>query len=104
MSGVNPQGCEVHPFKAPSTEKLDHDFTWRSTRHLPARGGNGVFNRSYYEEVLVVRVHEDILARQKVPPEVVTKRIWEERYLARQASSSSSSSCTSRRTSSATDS
>src|SRR6185503_954415 len=80
MSGVNPQGCEVHSFKAPSTEELDHDFMWRSMRRLPPRGGIGVFNRSYYEEVLVVRVHQEILARQKIPPELVTKRIWEERY------------------------
>jgi PPK2 family polyphosphate:nucleotide phosphotransferase len=80
MSGVNPQGCEVHSFKAPSSEELDHDFLWRSTRRLPERGRIGIFNRSYYEEVLVVRVHEEILARQKLPPKLVTKDIWRERY------------------------
>lgn len=65
MSGINPQGCEVHSFKAPSTEELDHDFLWRSMRRLPARGMIGIFNRSYYEEVLVVRVHPEILQSQK---------------------------------------
>jgi PPK2 family polyphosphate:nucleotide phosphotransferase len=80
MSGLNPQGVEVHSFKAPSNEELDHDFMWRTTRRLPERGRIGVFNRSYYEEVLVVRVHEDILARQKIPPELVTKSIWDERH------------------------
>ena len=79
MSGVNPQGCQVYSFKAPSPEELDHDFLWRTTRCLPERGRIGIFNRSYYEEVLVVRVHEAILARQKLPPELVTKRIWDER-------------------------
>ena len=69
MSGVNPQGCEVHAFKAPTAEELDHDFLWRSTRTLPERGRIGIFNRSYYEEVLVVRVHPEILARQKLPPD-----------------------------------
>jgi PPK2 family polyphosphate:nucleotide phosphotransferase len=80
MSGVNPQGCQVYSFKAPSSEELDHDFMWRTTRGLPERGRIGVFNRSYYEEVLVVRVHPEILARQKVPPALVTDKIWKERY------------------------
>ena len=80
MSGVNPQGCQVFSFKQPSHEDLDHDFLWRCLRHLPERGRIGIFNRSYYEEVLVVRVHEEILARQKLPPELVGKRIWEDRY------------------------
>jgi PPK2 family polyphosphate:nucleotide phosphotransferase len=80
MSGVNPQGCQVFSFKAPSSEELDHDFLWRTTRCLPERGRIGVFNRSYYEEVLVVRVHPEILARQKIPASLVTDRIWKERY------------------------
>ena len=80
MSGVNPQGCQVYSFKSPSAEELDHDFLWRTTRCLPERGRIGVFNRSYYEEVLVVRVHPEILARQRIPPSLVTKRIWEERF------------------------
>ena len=80
MSGVNPQGCEVHSFKAPSTEELDHDFLWRSARALPRRGHIGIFNRSYYEETLVVRVHQNILARQQLPGEIVTKNIWRERF------------------------
>ena len=80
MSGVNPQGCEVHPFKAPSSEELDHDFLWRTTRLLPRRGHIGIFNRSYYEETLVVRVHQNILARQQLPRELVTKDIWRERF------------------------
>lgn len=80
MSGVNPQGCQVFAFKTPSAEELDHDFLWRTTKCLPERGRIGIFNRSYYEEVLVVRVHPEILGRQKLPPEVVTKRIWRERY------------------------
>jgi PPK2 family polyphosphate:nucleotide phosphotransferase len=79
MSGVNPQGCQVYSFKQPSPEDLDHDFLWRYVKCLPERGRIGIFNRSYYEEVLVVRVHEEILMRQKLPPEVVGKRIWEER-------------------------
>jgi PPK2 family polyphosphate:nucleotide phosphotransferase len=79
MSGVNPQGCQVFSFKAPSSEELDHDFLWRTTRCLPERGRIGIFNRSYYEEVLVVRVHQQILAGQKLPAELVTKRIWKER-------------------------
>jgi len=80
MSGVNPQGCEVHAFKAPSSEELDHDFLWRTSRVLPRRGHIGIFNRSYYEETLVVRVHQNILARQQLPPALVTKNIWRERY------------------------
>jgi len=80
MSGINPQGCQVFAFKKPSDEELDHDFLWRCTRCFPERGRIGVFNRSYYEEVLVARVHPDVLARQKLPPELVTKRIWRERF------------------------
>ncbi|MGH8680474.1 MAG: polyphosphate kinase 2 family protein [Burkholderiales bacterium] len=80
MSGVNPQGCEVYSFKQPSNEELDHDFLWRCVPCLPNRGHIGIFNRSYYEEVLVVRVHPEFLAAQKLPPELVTRRIWEERY------------------------
>jgi PPK2 family polyphosphate:nucleotide phosphotransferase len=80
MSGVNPQGVQVFSFKAPSSEDLDHDYLWRCLRCLPERGRIGIFNRSYYEEVLVARVHPEILERQKLPPELVTKRIWEERY------------------------
>jgi PPK2 family polyphosphate:nucleotide phosphotransferase len=79
MSGVNPQGCQVHAFKAPSTEELDHDYLWRSARALPERGRIGIFNRSYYEEVLVVRVHPAILGGQHIPPGLVTKHIWKER-------------------------
>ena len=80
MSGVNPQGCEVYSFKQPSNEELDHDFLWRCVPWLPNRGHIGIFNRSYYEEVLVVRVHPEFLAAQKLPLELVTKRVWEERY------------------------
>lgn len=79
MSGVNPQGCQVFSFKSPSSEELDHDFLWRTSRCLPERGRIGIFNRSYYEETLVVRVHPPILAGQRLPPELVTKSIWEER-------------------------
>jgi PPK2 family polyphosphate:nucleotide phosphotransferase len=80
MSGVNPVGCQAYAFKAPSDEELDHDFLWRTNRCLPERGRIGLFNRSYYEEVLVVRVHPEILKRQKLPPERVTKDIWKERF------------------------
>jgi PPK2 family polyphosphate:nucleotide phosphotransferase len=80
MSGVNPQGVEVHAFKAPSSEELDHDFLWRTSRVLPRRGHIGIFNRSYYEETLVVRVHQNILARQQLPRELVSKNIWRERF------------------------
>ena len=80
MSGVNPQGCQVVSFKQPTSEDLDHDFMWRYMRRLPERGRIGIFNRSYYEEVLVVRVHEEILKRQQLPPELVGKKIWDERF------------------------
>lgn len=80
LSGVNPQGCQVSSFKAPSSEELDHDFLWRCQKHLPERGRIGIFNRSYYEEVLVVRVHEQILKAQKLPQELVTESIWDERF------------------------
>ncbi|MFN0066261.1 MAG: polyphosphate kinase 2 family protein [Limisphaerales bacterium] len=80
MSGINPQGCQVFSFKAPTSEEQDHDFLWRCLRHLPERGRIGIFNRSYYEETLVVRVHRELLARQKLPPRLVTKRIWRERF------------------------
>jgi PPK2 family polyphosphate:nucleotide phosphotransferase len=80
MSGVNPQGCQVSSFKAPSSEDLDHDFLWRCQKHLPERGRIGIFNRSYYEEVLVVRVHEAILKSQKLPEKLVTKDIWDDRF------------------------
>ena len=80
LSGLNPAGCQVFSFKAPSAEELDHDFLWRTSRCLPERGRIGVFNRSYYEEVLVVRVHPEFLEGQKLPPGVVTDRIWKERF------------------------
>ena len=80
MSGVNPQGCDVHSFKAPSAEELDHDFLWRTNRCLPQRGRIGIFNRSYYEEVLVVRVHPELLARQKLPASHNAKEIWRQRF------------------------
>src|SRR5882672_11454306 len=79
-SGINPQGCQVTSFKQPSSEELDHDFLWRYMRNVPARGQIGIFNRSYYEELLVVKVHEQLLARQKMPPSLVTKKIWKQRY------------------------
>jgi PPK2 family polyphosphate:nucleotide phosphotransferase len=79
-SGLNPQGVDVHSFKAPSTEELDHDYLWRSARVLPERGRIGIFNRSYYEEVLVVRVHRPILEAEKVPPELIGKHIWKQRF------------------------
>jgi PPK2 family polyphosphate:nucleotide phosphotransferase len=80
MSGINPQGVQVTSFKAPSAQELDQDFMWRCVVHLPERGRIGIFNRSYYEEVLVVRVHRELLERQKLPRELVTKRIWQERF------------------------
>jgi PPK2 family polyphosphate:nucleotide phosphotransferase len=80
MSGVNPQGCEVYSFKQPSVEELNHDFMWRSNRRLPERGHIGIFNRSYYEELLVVRVHPDILKNERLPEELITKNIWQDRY------------------------
>ncbi len=79
MSGVNPQGCQVFSFKQPSSEDLDHDFLWRYAKCLPERGRIGIFNRSYYEEVLIVRVHEHVLRQQRLPPPLLTKRIWDER-------------------------
>jgi PPK2 family polyphosphate:nucleotide phosphotransferase len=79
MSGVNPQGCQVFSFKQPSAEELDHGFLWRYAQRVPERGRIGIFNRSYYEDVLVVRVHDAILRAQRLPPELVTKRIWDER-------------------------
>ena len=81
MSGVNPQGCQVFSFKQPSAEDLDHDFMWRHSRCLPERGRIGIFNRSYYEEVLVVRVHQNILQAQRLPRPLIGKNIWEERLL-----------------------
>ena len=79
MSGVNPQGCQVFSFKQPSSEEIAHDFMWRYARRLPERGRIGIFNRSYYEEVLVVRVHPELLEQQKLPQPLVSKRIWDER-------------------------
>jgi PPK2 family polyphosphate:nucleotide phosphotransferase len=80
MSGVNPQGCEVHSFKQPSNEELNHDYMWRANRRLPERGHIGIFNRSYYEEVLVVRVHPDLLKDERIPDELMGKNIWQERF------------------------
>jgi PPK2 family polyphosphate:nucleotide phosphotransferase len=80
MAGLNPQGCVVHPFKVPTAEELDHDYLWRAAARLPPRGDIGIFNRSYYEEVLAVRVHEDLLEKQRLPAKLVTKRIWKERF------------------------
>jgi PPK2 family polyphosphate:nucleotide phosphotransferase len=80
MSGVNPQGCQVYSFKSPSAEELDHDYLWRCMKCLPNRGHIGIFNRSYYEEVLVVRVHSEFLSKQKLPPQLIGKRIWAERF------------------------
>ena len=80
LSGVNPQGCEVYSFKSPSDEELDHDFLWRASRRVPERGRIGIFNRSYYEEVLVVRAHPDLLLRQRIPRRLITKDIWHERF------------------------
>ena len=80
MSGINPQGCDVHSFKAPTTEELDHDFMWRTNKRLPARGRIGIFNRSYYEEVLVVRVHPELLQREKIPEPLIGKHVWKERF------------------------
>ena len=81
MSGVNPQGCKVTSYKTPSAEELNHDFLWRTTRNLPERGTIGIFNRSYYEEVLVVRVHLEIFASEKLPAHLVTDKIWQERFV-----------------------
>jgi PPK2 family polyphosphate:nucleotide phosphotransferase len=80
MSGLNPQGVEVHPFKQPSAEEMDHNFLWRAARHLPERGRIGIFNRSYYEEVLVVRVHPELLEQQRLPKSLVGKDIWQQRF------------------------
>jgi PPK2 family polyphosphate:nucleotide phosphotransferase len=80
MSGVNPQGCQVFSFKAPSTEELDHDIFWRTSRCLPRRGQIGIFNRSYYEEVLVVRVHPELLQKERIPDELIGKNIWKQRF------------------------
>jgi PPK2 family polyphosphate:nucleotide phosphotransferase len=80
MSGVNPQGCQVYSFKAPSVEELDHDYLWRTTRCLPERGRIGIFNRSYYEEVLVVRVHPEVLKHERIPSRLVSKNLWQERF------------------------
>jgi PPK2 family polyphosphate:nucleotide phosphotransferase len=80
MSGINPQGCDVYSFKAPSAEELNHDYMWRAHTRVPERGKIGIFNRSYYEEVLVVRVHPEILKGQKLPDSLVTKHVWQERF------------------------
>jgi PPK2 family polyphosphate:nucleotide phosphotransferase len=80
MSGVNPQGCEVHSFKAPSENELDHDYLWRTTVALPTRGRIGIFNRSYYEEAIVVRVHPELLQRQRLPQPLITDDIWSQRF------------------------
>ena len=80
MSGVNPQGVQVTSFKAPSSEEQDHDFLWRTMKHLPERGDIGIFNRSYYEEVLVVRVHPEVLQKEKLPAALLTKHIWRDRF------------------------
>src|SRR3981189_2030837 len=80
FDGVNPRGCEVHSFKQPSPQELDHDFLWRCAVALPERGHIGIFNRSHYEECLVVRVHPDILAKEKIPPKLITRNIWRERF------------------------
>jgi PPK2 family polyphosphate:nucleotide phosphotransferase len=80
MTGLNPQGVEVHPFKQPSAEELDHDFLWRAAKRLPQRGRIGIFNRSHYEEVLVVRVHPELLARQKLPPRLAGRDLWQRRF------------------------
>jgi len=80
MAGVNPQGCEVFSFKQPSVEELNHDFLWRTQKRAPGRGRIGIFNRSYYEEVLVTRVHKELIERQHIPPSLMTKNIWKERF------------------------
>jgi len=80
MSGVNPEGCDVVSFKTPTPEELDHDYLWRTTLRLPERGRIGIFNRSYYEDVLILRVHPELLATNKLPPSLVTRKIWKERY------------------------
>jgi PPK2 family polyphosphate:nucleotide phosphotransferase len=80
MSGVNPQGCEVHSFKAPSESEIDHDFLWRASMALPTRGRIGIFNRSYYEETIVVRVHPEFLQKQRLPKQLITDDIWDQRF------------------------
>ena len=80
MSGINPQGCQVYSFKAPSTEELNHDYLWRAMQRMPERGRIGIFNRSYYEEVLVVRVHKDLLQAERIPQRLLTKVLWEQRF------------------------
>ena len=80
MSGVNPQGCQVNSFKAPSTDELQHDFLWRTSHSLPERGKIGIFNRSYYEEVLAVRVHPELFARERIPGKLITENIWRKRF------------------------
>lgn len=80
MTGLNPQGCQVHSFKAPSSEELDHDYLWRCAKAVPGRGEIGIFNRSYYEEVLITRVHPELLSRQKLPPNKIDKKIWKRRF------------------------
>src|SRR5882724_8347561 len=80
MSGINPQGCQVYSFKTPSTEELNHDYLWRTMQRVPERGHIGIFNRSYYEEVLVVRVHQDLLKAERIPESLITKDLWEERF------------------------
>jgi PPK2 family polyphosphate:nucleotide phosphotransferase len=80
MSGINPEGCEVHSFKAPNAEEIEHDFLWRIDKNVPARGQIGIFNRSHYEDVLVVRVHPELLQQQKVPPRLIGKDIWKHRF------------------------
>jgi len=80
MSGVNPQGCQVYPFKEPSSEDLNHDYLWRTMERVPERGRIGIFNRSYYEEVLIVRVHPEVLKRERIPPSLVTQNIWKDRF------------------------
>jgi PPK2 family polyphosphate:nucleotide phosphotransferase len=80
MSGINPQGCQVYSFKQPSAEDLSHDYLWRASKELPQRGHIGIFNRSYYEEVLVLRVHPPLLANELIPPPLMTKKIWKERF------------------------
>ena len=80
MSGVNPQGCDVHAFKSPTNEELDHDYLWRTHKYIPERGKIGIFNRSYYEEALIVRIHPTLLKTERLPEPLITKQIWEQRY------------------------
>ena len=80
LIGVNPRDCGISSFKVPSSKELDHDFLWRTTIALPERGRIGIFNRSYYEELLIARVHSDVLAQERLPPELVTKNLWAERF------------------------